>query len=259
MPVVIVIPARLGSWRFPNKPLTPIHSMPMLEHVYRRSLLASGVDEVVIAVCDEALADAARSWGAKVIMTAPDCPSACDRVAQAAESMGLIHADDVVMNIQGDEPAVPPPVIEMTAEVLRRSGLGCANLVEPILNDSELSNPHRIKAVLSRSERLLYLTRQGIPAAVFDVKRRSRPLRQTCVFAFRGDALQSFSRLERSSLELIEGIDLLRLIENDVPVASGVTSFSTYPVDTPDDVPIAEKALESDKWLSSYHDKIERT
>jgi len=249
MRTLIVIPARLGSWRFPEKPLTIIEGLPMIEHVYRRSLMAKGVDEVVMAVCEDRILQACEKFGAKVVMTSTQCPSAVDRVAEAARQLGYISADDLVLNVQGDEPAMPPPVIELTIEKLKSDkSVRCVNLVEKITDEADLQNHHRIKAVISRHNRLIYLTRQAIPASVFDVKKRAVFYRQTCVIGFRGDYLQEFTRLERTPLELIEGIDMLRAIEHDQPIVSGVSEYITQPVDTPEDVKSVVRLLQIDQW-----------
>ena len=256
MKTLIVIPARLGSWRFPDKPLTMIEGLPMVEHVYRRSLLAANIDEVVVAVCEEKLVEACRVFGAKVIMTSKECQTATDRVAEAAKTLGYIGTDSIVINVQGDEPVVPPPVIEMTTNLIGSDPkIKCVNLVEEVKDPSDLHNEHRIKAVLSINNRLIYLTRQAIPAAVFDIKNRAVFYRQTCVMAFRGDALQAFSQLRRTPLELIEGIDMLRLIEHDLPITSGISQYITQPVDTPADIAKVKVMLKTDEWFKSGYAK----
>ncbi|MFH1618106.1 MAG: 3-deoxy-manno-octulosonate cytidylyltransferase [Candidatus Margulisiibacteriota bacterium] len=249
MRTLIVIPARLGSWRFPDKPLTDILGRPMIEHVYKRSLLASNIDEVVMAVCEDKVAEACKKFGARVVVTSNEHRTATDRVAEAANILGYTGNEDVVVNVQGDEPAVPPPVIDETIKIIVDSpDAVCANLVEEVEDMEDLSNHHRIKAVISKGNRLIYLTRQQIPASVFDIKKRAVYYKQTCVMAFRGDFLQKIAGLERTPLELIEGIDMLRLIEHDLPIHSGVTECTTQPVDTPEDISKVKDLLKADKW-----------
>jgi len=254
---LIVIPARLGSWRFPDKPLTMIEGIPMIEHVYKRSLLARNVDEVVMAVCEDKVASACKSFGAKFVMTDPKTPTAMDRVAEAARLMGYINDDDIVVNVQGDEPAIPPPVIEFTVQLLINSDsvFLCANPVEVVSDPADLTNHHRIKAVISQNNRLIYLTRQSVPASVFDIKKRSVFYRQTCVMAFRAPFLQTFSKMKQTPLELIEGVDMLRLIENDLPIASALSPYLTQPVDTPQDIAKVVEILRSDKWFQNNYQK----
>ena len=250
MRTLIVIPARLGSWRFPDKPLTIIEGMPMIEHVYRRSLLAVNIAEVVMAVCEDKVREACDSFDAKAVMTGTDHETATDRVAEAARILGYVDNEDIVINVQGDEPVVPPPAIDVTLELVASNpDVQCANMVEVIKDFSDLDNHHRVKAVISQNNRLVYLTRQSIPATVFDIEKRTVFFRQTCIMAYRGDFLQHYCQLKRTPLELIEGIDMLRLIENDCRVDSGICPHITQPVDTPEDIPKVIQMLKTDKWF----------
>ena len=254
MRTLIVIPARLGSWRFPDKPLTPIMGMPMIEHVYRRSCLVSNVDKVVLAICEEKLEEACHKLQMEYVMTDREQPTAIDRVGEAARSLGYTGHDDIVINVQGDEPAVPPPVIEFVSELLLKyPNVGCANPVERITDKTELDNPHRIKAVLSNNERLIYLTRQSIPSSEFDIDNEATFYRQTCVMSFRGDFLQKFCLMPQANLELVEGIDMLRLIQNDYPIACSIIDDATYPVDVLDDIKTIENVFQNDKWIPKYN------
>ena len=254
MKTLIVIPARLGSWRFPEKPLTPIMGMPMIEHVYRRSCLVSNVDKVVLAICEEKLEEVCHKLQMEYVMTDREQPTAIDRVGEAARSLDYTGHDDVVINVQGDEPAVPPPVIEFVSELLLKyPDVGCANPVERITDKTELDNPHRIKAVLSNNERLIYLTRQSIPSSEFDIDNEATFYRQTCVMSFRGDFLQKFCLMPQTNLELVEGIDMLRLIQNDYPIACSIIDHATYPVDVPDDIKTIEDVFQNDKWIQKYN------
>ena len=250
---LIVIPARLGSWRFPEKPLTPIMGMPMIEHVYRRSCLVSNVDKVVLAICEEKLEEACHKLQMEYVMTDREQPTAIDRVGEVARSLGYTGHDDIVINVQGDEPAVPPPVIEFVSElILKYPDVGCANPVERITDKRELDNPHRIKAVLTNNERLIYLTRQSIPSSEFDLDNEATFYRQTCVMSFRGDFLQKFCLMPQTNLELVEGIDMLRLIQNDYPIACSIIDDATYPVDVLDDIKTIENVFQNDKWIPKY-------
>ena len=254
MRTLIVIPARMGSWRFPDKPLTPIKGMPMIEHVYRRSCLVSNVDKVVLAICEEKLEEACHKLQMEYVMTDREQPTAIDRVGEAARSLGYTGHDDIVINVQGDEPAVPPPVIEFVSELLLKyPNVGCANPVERITDKTELDNPHRIKAVLSNNERLIYLTRQSIPSSEFDIDNEATFYRQTCVMSFRGDFLQKFCLMPQTNLELVEGIDMLRLIQNDYPIACSIIDDATYPVDVLDDIKTIENVFQNDKWIPKYN------
>jgi len=249
---LIVIPARLGSWRFPNKPLVDICGRPMIEHVYLRSQFISDVDEIVIATCDQEVEKAARKFKAEVVMTSKNHKTAAERVAEAARIKGYINQEDIIINVQGDEPAVPPPVPELTRELLLKSdGAGCANLVEPVTDPSDLTNPHRVKAVLSVNNNLIFLSREMIPSRVFDINNKARFLRLTCITAYRGPFLQYYCTLPRTPVEVLEGNDLMRLIEHDIKVPSGISPYATHPVDTPEDIPKVVEILKNDKWFNN--------
>ena len=226
----------------------------MIEHVYRRSCLVSNVDKVVLAICEEKLEEVCHKLQMEYVMTDREQPTAIDRVGKAARSLGYTGHDDVVINVQGDEPAVPPPVIEFVSELLLKyPNVGCANPVERITDKTELDNPHRIKAVLSNNERLIYLTRQSIPSSEFDIDNEATFYRQTCVMSFRGDFLQKFCLMPQTNLELVEGIDMLRLIQNDYPIACSIIDDATYPVDVLDDIKTIENVFQNDKWIPKYN------
>jgi 3-deoxy-manno-octulosonate cytidylyltransferase (CMP-KDO synthetase) len=125
-----------------------------------------------------------------------------------------------------------------------------------VVDTTDLTNHNRVKCVLSKKNNLLYLTRQSIPSTVFDVEKRTTFYRQTCIIAFRGDILQEYSKLERTPLEIIEGIDMLRLIENEYTIASGVSTYTTQPVDTPEDIEKVKAILKSDPWFNNNYNKI---
>lgn len=259
MRTLIVIPARLGSWRFPNKPLVDILGRPMIEHVYLRSQFISGVSEIVIATCDDEIAEAAKKFGAEVVMTSDKHRTAAERVAEAAKIKGYLSEEDIIINVQGDEPAVPPQVAEITRDLLLSSnGDGCANLVEKIFDPSDLDNPHRVKAILSVSNNLLFLSRECVPSRVFDVKQKTQFLRLTCITAYRGSFLQYYSTLPRTPVEVIEGNDLMRLIENDIRVPSGISPYETHPVDTPEDVPKVIGILKKDELFRNGYIRHEK-
>jgi 3-deoxy-manno-octulosonate cytidylyltransferase (CMP-KDO synthetase) len=216
--------------------------------------MVSNVYKVVLAICEEKLEEECHKSQMEYVMTDREQPTAIDRVGEAARSLGYTGHDDIVINVQGDEPAVPPPVIEFVSELLLKyPDVGCANPVERITDKTELDNPHRIKAVLSNNERLIYLTRQSIPSSEFDIDNEATFYRQTCVMSFRGDFLQKFCLMPQTNLELVEGIDMLRLIQNDYPIACSIIDDATYPVDVLDDIKTIENVFQNDKWIPKYN------
>jgi len=239
--VVAVIPVRLGSSRFPGKPLAPLHGLPMLEHVYRRAQLCDQLDEVYVATCDEEIRIAARGFGAAVIMTSPTHERATDRVAEAAERF---QADIIVM-IQGDEPMITPEMIAASLAPLRSDrSIGCVNMVHRISSQREILDPNTIKVVADLNDNALYFSRSPIPKAEI--------FKQVCVIPFRRECLLEFARLTPTPLERSESIDMLRLLEHGRSVRLVETHVTTHAVDTPEDLHLVETLMNDDQLMRQY-------
>lgn len=159
---IAVVPARFGSSRLPGKPLLDIAGEPMVAHVWRRAG-ESAAERVVVATDDERIREALKPYGAEVILTRSDHPSGTDRLAEVAERLGL--ADDAVLvNVQGDEPLIPPRLIDQVAQRLHDDpGASIATLAEPIGDVETLFNPNVVKVVRSLAGRALYFSRAPIP------------------------------------------------------------------------------------------------
>ncbi len=238
--VIGVIPARLGSSRFPGKPLAALRGRPLIEHVYRRTSACTRLDDVIIATCDEAIAEVARGFGARVVMTASSHERASDRVAEAV-------ADDpaqVVVMIQGDEPMLHPAMVDAAiAPLLQDGSVACTNLVSEIRSEQELFDPNVIKVVMDRNGRALYFSRQPIPTPGRPPFRPGVWLKQVCVIPFRRDALARFQTLPPGRLERAESVDMLRFLEHGVAVHLVTTSVQTHAVDTPADLVMVETLM----------------
>src|ERR1700686_3078753 len=142
MKIVGVIPARLGSSRFPGKPLAPICGLPMIEHVYRRTRMCQALDQVYIATCDREIAEATEKFGGRVVMTSPLHQRASDRVAEVAEDLNV----DIVLMVQGDEPLIVPEMIDLAlSPLLEDPTVLCTNLAAPICSEDEFKDPNTIK------------------------------------------------------------------------------------------------------------------
>ena len=229
MRIVAVIPARMGSSRFPGKPLAPLGGRTMLEHVYRGTAGCAQLDEVIVATCDAEIHDAAVAFGATVALTAATHVRACDRVAEVSAR----EAAGIVVMVQGDEPMVTPGMVSAAIDgLLAAPGVACVNLMTPIDDERELHDPNTIKVVTSASRRALYFSRAAIPSrAAAGVMQK-----QVCVMAFHRDALTRFPALAPGPLERLEAIDMLRFLEHDVPVGMVPTSVRTHAVDSPADL-----------------------
>lgn len=249
MRIVGIIPARMGSSRFPGKPLANILGHPMIEHVYRRSLLSPALDAVYVATCDKEVARATEKFGAKTVRTSDKHQRASDRVAEAADQ---IEADIVVM-IQGDEPMVVPEMISLALEPLVSDPkVVCTNLISSIRSEEELEDWNTVKVVMNRASEALYFSRRPIPWQGSNSPHFLRVYKQVCVIPFRRDFLADFAALEPTPLERAESIDMLRALEHGYPIRLVLCSRFTHAVDTPEDLKLVEQLMQHDPLIQSY-------
>ena len=235
-----VIPARMGSSRFPGKPLARLNGKPMIEHVYERSARCRVLDRVVVATPDEAIAEAVRGFGGDAVMTASSHVRATDRVAEAAQLIG----GDLVVMIQGDEPMVQPDMIEAAiAPVAQDAEIFCTNLIESITAVEEFTDPHTIKVVTDKRGNALFFSPEPIPNVAHQGFAGIRAYKQVCVIAFRRNQLQVFTTLKPTPLEQAESIDMLRVLEHGYTIRLVETPYRTHAVDTPEDLELVEHAM----------------
>jgi 3-deoxy-manno-octulosonate cytidylyltransferase (CMP-KDO synthetase) len=247
--IVAVIPARMGSTRFPGKPLAHIHGRPMIEHVVRRVAMCERLDAVHVATCDAEIRDAVESFGGSVIMTSAAHERASDRVAEAAQA---IDADIVVM-VQGDEPMVVPAMIaEAIAPMLADETIGCVNLARRITDPAELADRNTIKVVRAANGDALYFSRAPIPAVDATRLGEVAAFKQVCVIPLRAAFLQRLARLAPTPLERAESIDMLRALEHGLPVRMVETAADTHAVDTPEDLRLVSALMRDDPLLREY-------
>ncbi|MDQ3819345.1 MAG: 3-deoxy-manno-octulosonate cytidylyltransferase, partial [Acidobacteriota bacterium] len=197
--IVAIIPARMGSSRFPGKPLAHICGRPMIEHVLSRAEMCASLEAVYVATCDEEIREAVLSVGGNVIMTSRSHERASDRTAEAAERT---EADIVVM-IQGDEPMVTPEMITASiTPMLNDPSVGCVNLVRRIFRWEDYTDRNTIKVVMNTQGDALYFSRSPIPEGAFAHDGEQPPVfKQVCVIPFRREALREFARLAPTPLE----------------------------------------------------------
>lgn len=238
---VAVVPARLASSRFPNKPLVAIAGLPMVEHVRRRAAMVEGVDEVVVATCDEAIRRAVEDAGGRVIMTADTHERCTDRVEEAARSLDA----DIVVIVQGDEPLLLPDAVRVTIEpLLRDERIVCTSLLSTLRTRADLTDPDIVKAVCARDGDVLYFTRAAVP--FYRVDGDAPVYRQTGIMAMRHSLLSTYATLAETPLERVESVDMLRLLEHGYSVRGVVLEYDTIGVDRPGDVALVERVLHDD-------------
>ncbi|MFH1035472.1 MAG: 3-deoxy-manno-octulosonate cytidylyltransferase [Pseudomonadota bacterium] len=233
MGLYVIIPARYGSTRFPGKPLVAINGRPMIQHVMERAGRAPGVVEVAVATDDQRIARAVEAFGGRAVMTKSDLRTGSDRVAAAAQAMGL-KGDDLVVNVQGDQPLLPPEVISQTAApLLADPGLGMATPVVPITRPEEVTDPNHVKVVLDQNGDALYFSRQPIPHP-----RDGAPvtfLKHLGVYVYRKSFLDTYAALPSGTLEELEKLEQLRVLEAGYRLRCVITQFDSPEVDRPED------------------------
>lgn len=249
--VLGVIPARMGSSRFPGKPLAPILGMPMIGHCLLRSAMATSLDDIVVATPDREIAEYVTKIGGTAIITSDDHPTASDRTAEAVQVIDEESGRqfEMVVMIQGDEPLVRPEMIDEAVSAMRSTGCSVANLCAPI-SASESLDPNEIKVVMDEQNRARYMSRSAIPHDR-DGTAPDR-FKQVCVIPFTRDFLFEFNRLTRTPLELAESIDMLRAIEHGYEVAMVPVEKPMKSVDTPEDLKDAEVLLGDDDLVHHY-------
>jgi 3-deoxy-manno-octulosonate cytidylyltransferase (CMP-KDO synthetase) len=242
MPFSVIIPARYGSSRFPGKPLVEIAGLPLLQHVHRRAC-GSGARRVVIATDDERIAAVARGFGAEVVMTSATHPSGTDRIAEVVEALRL-DAEQVVVNLQGDEPLMPPEVLHQVADLLAQDDQAVmATVCERIHEARDVFDPNIVKVVMNERGRALYFSRAPIPwarAAFAGTPALLPPAqpyyRHIGLYAFRAGFLRVYGGLAPTTLESVEALEQLRVLQHGYTIAVAEARAPTgFGVDTPAD------------------------
>lgn len=241
MSFTVIIPARLASTRLPNKPLADLGGKPMVVRVAERAS-ESGAQRIIVATDHADIAAACAAHGVEAVMTRADHPSGTDRIAEVARALNLPD-DEVVVNLQGDEPLIAPALLAACAARISRD-VPMATCAHPLHDAADVFNPNVVKVVLDKAGRALYFSRASIPWArdAFAATRDAlpagyAPLRHIGLYAYSNAFLQAYPGLEVSPLEQIEALEQLRVLWHGVPIAVHVTdSAPPAGVDTPEDL-----------------------
>ena len=232
MKVLCVIPARYASTRLPGKPLALIAGKPMIQHVYERACHAVLPQEVVVATDSKIVADVVKEFGGKVMMTSPDHPSGTDRLAEVALSYPDI---DVIVNVQGDEPMIPPEVIDRLAQAFADDNdLNMATL-KTLMGEEDYNNPNAVKVVTDQNGYALYFSRSLLP---YPRNRKAdfKVYKHVGIYAYRRSFLLSYAAYEPTPLEQIEGLEQLRVLENGQRIKVLESKFQGIGIDTQEDL-----------------------
>jgi len=238
MKIAIGIPARMGSTRFPGKPLALLAGKPMIQHVIEKSL-AANLGPVFVATDDEKIADIARHAGALACMTRSDHASGSDRLAEAIADIDC----DVVINVQGDEPLIDPVAIRAVVSPFAEDAyLPMATLAHPIRQESDLHDANVVKVVCNAKGRAMYFSRAAIP---FPRTAQATALQHVGLYAYRKEFLLMYASLEPCEAEQVEQLEQLRVLHHGYDIAVTIGDFHCIGVDTPADLIRAEQLLAS--------------
>ncbi|MCC6661685.1 MAG: 3-deoxy-manno-octulosonate cytidylyltransferase [Phycisphaerales bacterium] len=232
MSATIIIPARLGSTRFPGKVLADRTGRPLIRHVYEAASRARGVERVVVATDDDRVRRGVAAFGGHVVMTRPDHPNGTSRLAEAAAILGL-PPDAVVVNVQGDEPEIEPAVIEAAAAALVGGSAPVATVACPLSAGEDAANPSIVKVVRRLDGTALYFSRALIPFPRDGVG--LAPLKHAGIYAYRRSFLDTYTRLIPTELELTEHLEQLRVLAHGFAIAVAVVESAGHAgIDTPE-------------------------
>lgn len=247
MRILALIPARMGSSRFPGKPMAPIAGKPMIGHVYERVSRNKLLTTTAIATCDREIADYITGIGGRAVMTSDRHERASDRCAEALlaiEKQDGVRFDIVVM-VQGDEPMTHPDMItEAVTPMLSDPTLQITNLIGKIETLREFEDRNCIKVVCDRDGNALYLSREPIPTRS---KQSEVPMgKQVCIIPFRRDFLVKYTEMAPTPLEIAESVDMNRVLEHGLKLRMVPTRHDTHAVDTPADLAMVEELMRAE-------------
>lgn len=245
MNILALIPARMGSSRFPGKPMVKILGKPMIGHVYERVSKCSLLVKTVVATCDQEIFEYVESLGGQAVMTSDKHERASDRCAEAlryVEEQDNVQYDIIVM-VQGDEPMTHPNMItEAVTPMIDDKNIKVTNLLGNIETIDEFEDRNCIKVVCDINSNALYFSREPIPTRKFgDVAMK----KQVCIIPFRREFLFEYTELDPTSLEISESIDMMRVLEHGMTVKMIPTQYETHAVDTLEDLTIVELLMKN--------------
>ena len=246
MNILTLIPARMGSSRFPGKPLALINGKPMIHHIAESCSDVSFLGHSYfsyVATCDEIIHNYIQSLGLQSVMTSDKHQRCSDR---CCEALDIIEARlnikfDLIVMVQGDEPLVDSSMIKASVEpFFLDDNIKVVNLVSPIRDESELISKNTIKVVFDQYFNSLYFSRSPIPSSPLDPNLHYK---QVCVIPFRREYLKIYNELAPTNLEIAESVDMLRFLQHNIPVKLILIQKNTHPVDIPSDIIIVEQMI----------------
>jgi 3-deoxy-manno-octulosonate cytidylyltransferase (CMP-KDO synthetase) len=254
MKAIAIIPARMGSSRFPGKPMAMIHGIPMIGHCYYRTRMCLDLVETYVATCDKEIYDYISSIGGKVVMTSNSHERASDRTAEAMLKVEeeIDCKVDIVVMVQGDEPMVTPKMITEALNPFEIDAtVNVVNLMAIMETIEEFQDPNEVKVVVDHNSDAIYFSREPIPSLKKGANQVTM-LKQVCIIPFKRDYLLEFNGMQETELERIESVDMMRIIENCGKVKMVMTDEKSYSVDTEKDRKTVEMRMIGDQLMLEY-------
>lgn len=231
MSAVVIIPARYGSSRFPAKVLASETGRPLVQHVVDRARRCRGVRQVIVATDDQRVIDSLRPYETTCVMTSPAHQSGTDRIAEVAGGL----TDEIVINVQGDEPEIDPATIDGLAELMTRPGSQMGTAVTPFGLGKDPTDPNIVKAVVAEDGRALYFSRSPVPYRREPIFEAAPPYyHHLGIYGYRRDVLLKFASWKPTTLELTEKLEQLRALEHGVRIDCLKVDAAPPGIDTPE-------------------------
>jgi len=238
--VIGIIPARFQSKRFPGKPLALLGGVPLIVVVYKAALKSRLMNDLYVATDDPRIESAVKQHGGKVIITRRDHQTGSDRAAEAIEN---IPDAELIVNIQGDEPFISAEVIDSVIGLLNDSSAVMSTVCAPFSSQQEVGDPNNVKVVLDRDKNAIYFSRSLIPFVRPDSGIKAQFYHHIGIYSFKRDFLEKYTRMERTPLEIAEGLEQLRALEHGYKIRTAITSWDYPGIDSKEDLAKAEALL----------------
>ena len=257
MKIIAIIPARMASSRFPGKPMKAIHGMPMIGHCYMRSIMCKVLDECYVATPDQEIFKYIESIKGKAVMTSHDHEMCNDRVVEAVKKIEYKQSCkfDIVLNIQGDLPMVFPEMInDLIQPLIKDQTVNATTMMDEVKTIEEFLDSNRVKVICDLEDNAILLTREPVPSR-HKYKKIYKKFKHVAIRAYRRETFSKLSTLPMTPIEEIEGIDDLRLIENNIKIKVVFTDKITETVDTDNDLIKVIGMMKNDQLMSKYLNK----
>lgn len=241
MKTIVIIPSRYGSSRFPGKPLALIAGKPMIQHVYENVTKTPQIDDVYVATDDDRIFQAVQSFDGKALMTSPNHTCGTDRLAECADILNLSD-DDIVLNIQGDEPMITPKMVSTLRSCFDNTEVYMGTLKKRINSKEELDNPNVVKVITDVNDNAIYFSRYCLPYNRDN--RKVEHFKHVGAYGYKTFFLKRFSKMPKTELEMAESLEQLRVIENGYKIMVKETDVMTVGIDTPEQLAYVEKLIQ---------------